>query len=46
MKSKEADLLAREDTSEKVYYDQYAVFAEQWRLDDLNCSEGSIRGEV
>ena len=44
MKNKEADL-AREDTSEKVEYDQYAVFAER-RLDDLNCSEDSIRGEV
>jgi len=46
MKSKEADLLAREDTIEKVEYDQYAVFAEQRRLDDLNYSEDSIRGEV
>jgi len=27
MNSKEADLLEREDTSEKVKYDQYAVFA-------------------
>jgi len=45
MKSKEA-VLAREDTSEKVEYDQYAVFAEQWHLVDLNCSEDSIRGEV
>jgi len=35
MKSKEADLLTREDTSEKVEYDQYAVFTEQQRLDDL-----------
>ena len=32
MKSKEADLLAREDTSEKVEYDQYTVFAEQTGL--------------
>jgi len=39
MKSKEADLLATEDTSGKVKYDQYAVFAEQWHLDDLNCSK-------
>jgi len=46
MKSKEADLLVREDTSEKVKYDQYVVFGEQWHLDDLNCSEGRIRGEV
>jgi len=46
MKSKEADLLAREDTSEKVEYDKYVVFAEQWRLNDLNYSEDSIRGEA
>jgi len=46
MKSKEADLLAKEDMSEKVEYDQYVVFAEQWRLDDLNYSEGRIRGEA
>jgi len=46
MKSKEADLLEREDTSEKVMYDQYTVFAEQQCLDDLNYSEDSIRGEV
>jgi len=36
MTSKEADLLEREDMSEKVEYDQYAVFAEQQHLDDLN----------
>jgi len=35
MKSKEADLLEREDTTKKVEYDQYAVFAEQRHLDDL-----------
>jgi len=46
MKSKEADLLAREDTSEKVEYDQYVVFAEQRRLDDLNYSGGRIRGDA
>ena len=46
MKSKEADLLAKEDTSKKVEYDQYAVFAEQQRLGDLNYSEGRIRGEA
>jgi len=46
MKSKEADLLKREDTSEKVEYDQDAVFTEQWRLDDLNYSEDSIQGEA
>jgi len=46
MKSKEADLLAKEDTSEKVEYDQYVVFAEQRRLDDLNYLEGHIRGEA
>jgi len=46
MNSKEADLLTREDTSEKVEYDQYAVFAEQRRLDDLDYSEGRIRGEA
>jgi len=46
MKSKEADLLAREDRSEKVEYDQYAAFAERRRLDDLNYSENSIRGEA
>jgi len=39
-------LLAREDTSEKVEYDQYAVFAEQRRLDDLSYSQDSIQGEV
>jgi len=41
MKSKEADLLE----SEKIEYDQYAVFAERC-LDDLNYSEDSIWGEV
>jgi len=41
MNSKEADLLERED-NEKVEYDQYAVFAEQQHLDDLNYSEDSI----
>jgi len=46
MTSKEADLLMREDRSEKVEYDQYVVFAEQRRLDDLNNSEGRIRGEA
>jgi len=46
MKSKEADLLKREDTSEKVKYDQYKVFAEQQRLDELNYSEDSIQGEA
>jgi len=45
MTSKEADLLAREDTSEKVEYDQCVVFAEQRRLDDLKYSEGHILGE-
>ena len=46
MKSKEADLLARENTSDKVEYDQYADFGEQRHLIDLNCAEDSIRGEV
>jgi len=46
MNSKEADLHAREDTSERVEYDQYAVFAEQRRLDDLNYSDDSIWGEA
>ena len=46
MKSKEADLLATEDTSEKVEYDQYAVFGEQRHLVGLNCTEDSIQGEV
>ena len=45
MKSKGADLLAREDTSEKVEHDQYTVFGEQRHLDDLNYSVNSIRGE-
>jgi len=42
MKSKGADLLETEDTSEKVAYDQYAVFAKQRCLDNLNYSEDSI----
>ena len=37
----EADLLAIEDTSEKVEYDQYVVFTELQCLDDLNYSKGS-----
>ena len=45
IKSKEADLLEIEGTSEKVKYDQYAVFAKQQRLDDLNYSKNSIRDE-
>jgi len=36
----------REDTSGKVEYEQYAVFTEQWGLDDLNYSESSIRDEA
>ena len=46
MKSKEADLLEREDTSEKVEYDQCAVFTEQQHLDDLNYSQNSTRDEA
>jgi len=46
MKSKEADLLEREDMSQKVKYGQYTVFTEQWHLADLNYSEDSIRGEA
>jgi len=46
MKSKEADLLETEDTSEKVEYDQYSVFAEQQHLDDLNYSLNSIQDEA
>ena len=46
MKSKEADLLTTEDTSEKVKYDQKAVFAEKRHIDDLNYSEDSTRGEA
>jgi len=44
MKSKEA-YLEREDMSEKVECDQYVVFAEQRRLDDLNYSEDSMQGQ-
>jgi len=32
--------------SEKVKYDQYAVFAEQQHLDNLNYSQNSIRDEA
>jgi len=41
-----ADLLEREDTSEKVEYDKYAVFAEQQCLDDLKYSQNIIRDEA
>jgi len=44
MTSKEADL-EREDTSEKVEYDQYTVFAEQQHL-DLIYSQNSIQDEA
>jgi len=40
MNSKEADILKTEDTSEKVEYDQYAVFAEQRCLDNLKLLRG------
>jgi len=46
MKSKEADPVKREDTHEKVEYDQYAVFAEQRHLNDLKYSQDTIQGEA